>query len=1114
MLLLEEELRFRAIPTPSRQDLIDEGYITADLETTLDKRIKKDSTVAELIDEIPNELHQTLLSEDEQRPQAIPTPSRQDLTDQGYITVDPKKTSGNRIKKDPTAAEWARLRGYNTDYELPIPNIDASEENQPRHVDKVIQTLMFPEELETRLRDLRNKAETAIEETGANICYAAIGFLEWFESQNSDKARLAPLLLVPVRIAKGRLDTASGTYCYTITFTGEDILPNLSLREKLRTDFGLAIPDLDDSSVPEEYFLDVERLIAGPNQQDRRWKIRRHATIALFNFSKQLMYQDLDPAHWPKERSILNHAIVNRFFVTNNETVSGGGNSFSNEYAIDDLAKVHEHYPVIDDADSSQHSALIDAIQGKNLVIEGPPGTGKSQTITNIFAAALAQGKKVLFVAEKLAALEVVKRRLDHAGLGDFCLELHSHKTQKRKVLDDIATRLRNQDTYRNPEQIGADIVRYEELKNELRSHANLINSHWKNTGKTIHEILMAASRYRESLGIDAINLHPEGYDGHTFNCDIQRLSRDTICKFADVYKLIAIQLGENDNLRSHPWHGVGNRNLQIFDNERVRAVLSRWQDSLETLNKTMVAAYFQLRAKDTDIQVGEQNGGALHEEKFDEIEGFKNALKIIPSLHGDEILAALHYLHGDNLVVFNRHLKLLRNVRDCHRELAVKLNPQFLDDQEAHSQLRAACTALRQLGAAGQGDLSTVAKYLKRIERLQDRLHELGQPMSDVAIGLGHTYMDVIKPNEIGISEFRALIELVGQLRPALLKLRGECFDDDILDDLLPTLTVRLEALRSSHADLSHYFAVDQLPPKEVIDKLRTHLDNAGLFRWFNADWRASRRLLLQITSKPEMRLKDLLKRLEKLQLYIKDKQSLENDTRYKSALGTNFCGLDTAIIDLSELRAWYKLVRMRYGIGFGPKVALGDVLLAMSSALARGIQSLRQQGIHEQIDAVLRELGELKAAFDEYSPIQPKDAALLTTDGPLSTLAEQIRRDLGICQQQMADSAASLSDVERTVQQLGENQSSLQALSESTLEPQWLNGQIDLLVNPNQLDEATLAVAVRTAEFASALDEKVRLPILRDGIRQHPNCEFFAELQQLAVQMESAWQTHLYLL
>ncbi|MFW8194336.1 AAA domain-containing protein, partial [Klebsiella pneumoniae] len=88
------------------------------------------------------------------------------------------------------------------------------------------------------------------------------------------------------------------------------------------------------------------------------------------------------------------------------------------------------------DADSSQHSALIDAIRGQNLVIEGPPGSGKSQTITNLIAAALLNGKKVLFVAEKMAALEVVKRRLDRAGLGQFCLELHSHKTHKRKVLD------------------------------------------------------------------------------------------------------------------------------------------------------------------------------------------------------------------------------------------------------------------------------------------------------------------------------------------------------------------------------------------------------------------------------------------------------------------------------------------------------------------------------------------------------------------------------------------------------------------------------------------------------------------------------------------------------
>ena len=124
-----------------------------------------------------------------------------------------------------------------------------------------------------------------------------------------------------------------------------------------------------------------------------------------------------------------------------------------------------------------KHSALIDAIHGKNLVIEGPPGSGKSQTITNLIAAALLNGKKVLFVAEKMAALEVVKRRLDRAGLGEFCLELHSHKTHKRKVLEDIEARMMRQATMPTTEEIDAQITRYEELKRQLNEYAALINT-------------------------------------------------------------------------------------------------------------------------------------------------------------------------------------------------------------------------------------------------------------------------------------------------------------------------------------------------------------------------------------------------------------------------------------------------------------------------------------------------------------------------------------------------------------------------------------------------------------------------------------------------------------
>jgi len=222
-----------------------------------------------------------LLSEEELRFQAIPDPTREELIQYGYIEIDSETGLDTRVKKDPAATEWARLLGYDTSYALPLPTIHG--ETRAKHQDKIIQTLMFPSEMEARLRGLRNKAETAIEETGANICYVAFGFLEWLESRDSDKLRHAPLLLVPVRIAKGRLNRANGTYNYTVAYTGEDIFPNLSLREKLRIDFGLALPDLDELTSPEDYFRAVGRLIEEPQP---RWNVRRWTSVALFNFSK------------------------------------------------------------------------------------------------------------------------------------------------------------------------------------------------------------------------------------------------------------------------------------------------------------------------------------------------------------------------------------------------------------------------------------------------------------------------------------------------------------------------------------------------------------------------------------------------------------------------------------------------------------------------------------------------------------------------------------------------------------------------------------------------------------------------------------------------------------
>jgi archaellum biogenesis ATPase FlaH len=143
------------------------------------------------------------------------------------------------------------------------------------------------------------------------------------------------------------------------------------------------------------------------------------------------------------------------------------------------------------DADSSQHSAIIDVLNGKNIVIEGPPGTGKSQTITNLIAACLANGKSVLFVAEKLTALEVVRKRLDASGLGAFCLELHSHKTQKKTVLADIKNRLDiNTDACRHSlKDVETQLQELDRKKKNLIEYDNVINTPFANIPETPHEI-------------------------------------------------------------------------------------------------------------------------------------------------------------------------------------------------------------------------------------------------------------------------------------------------------------------------------------------------------------------------------------------------------------------------------------------------------------------------------------------------------------------------------------------------------------------------------------------------------------------------------------------------
>ncbi len=222
---------------------------------------------------------------------------------------------------------------------------------------------------------------------------------------------------------------------FDVCFRDDDIASNPALQERLRGDFGISLPGVPetDNWLPSAYFMAVSASIASK----RRWSIDAEGVeIGFYSSSKFLIMRDLEPANWPGDM-LVEHPLVRGLLFE----------GFANEVPLlPDDAKLDELLQPADlihvvDADSSQTRVIESVRAGRNLIVHGPPGTGKSQTITNMIAAAVQAGKSVLFVAEKMAALNVVHDRLRAAGLEDLCLELHSKTTNKRLVADRLASR-------------------------------------------------------------------------------------------------------------------------------------------------------------------------------------------------------------------------------------------------------------------------------------------------------------------------------------------------------------------------------------------------------------------------------------------------------------------------------------------------------------------------------------------------------------------------------------------------------------------------------------------------------------------------------------------------
>ena len=436
-----------------------------------------------------------------------------------------------------------------------------------RRGDSKLTTALGREQLHRRLLSLYRDARLLEEEQGVSVLFLSLGFLRWSEHGGAAAERYAPLILLPVDLSR-----SSATARFTLELREQDLEPNLSLRGRLENDFQVTLPELPaaDDWRPSDYFRQVEAAVAA----QPAWSVHPEVLIlGFYSFAKFVMWRDLNDMR-NGALSAANPAgqeLIGRLLGDGFEAPAGSLRGEDPEENLDRRFPDPRGLGHVLDADASQTEVIAAARAGGNLVVQGPPGTGKSQTIANVIAVAARDEKTVLFVAEKRAALDVVHDRLQACGLGSLCLELHSHKANRKAVLAELKRAL-DEGQPHPVSDAEYDLVR--QRRDEINAYSELLHRIDPATGATAFGIIGEIAKLRgagcplpdEALLPDAASRSRAQFDER---CERVRALAETSARFGPE--------------QHHLWRGAG-RLLTPMDRDRLGPRLEHAAAALQEL--------------------------------------------------------------------------------------------------------------------------------------------------------------------------------------------------------------------------------------------------------------------------------------------------------------------------------------------------------------------------------------------------------------------------------------------------------------------------------------------------------------------------------------------------
>lgn len=444
---------------------------------------------------------------------------------------------------------------------------ESTNPNPGHFSDTQLQTSLSPKMLQKRLRELHSDSVTFIEEQGVNPLYLALGFLKWREAGSSKKDRYAPLILLPVELSRNTVNAQ-----FKLTVRDEDLSTNLSLQQKLSSEFRLTLPDLplsEDLDV-DQYFAQVKDAVSSLPE----WQVLSNdVQLGFYQFAKFLMYRDLDVANWPDQSSLLSSELL-RGLLQDGFAAA--------DPAVPDVGRIDDHIASANmvhvvDADSSQTAAIEEVRVGRHLVIQGPPGTGKSQTITNLIATAVRDGKRVLFLSEKKAALDVVKQRLQNIGLGPMCLELHSNKSGKKQVLQELEQTLRLRKDSLSVDHAANSKV--DELRSQLNRVADSLHTPAYQSGLTPFVIMGRLIHLHDQVAVN-----PEIQQQLELPKAAVKWTPQYLSQLRHHLRSLTECIQALKCPATHPFRGAGCGILVRTDSDRLRMLMEQAQQGIDQL--------------------------------------------------------------------------------------------------------------------------------------------------------------------------------------------------------------------------------------------------------------------------------------------------------------------------------------------------------------------------------------------------------------------------------------------------------------------------------------------------------------------------------------------------